>query len=182
MSQSTSHQLPVSWVEKIFSRMHGIYGNQFAAKWDGISPDAVKQVWAEELGGFSDIPEAIAYALKNLDPKFPPSALEFRDLCRKAPRKDVLALPHKLTAEEIERQREMAQKVTEAAGKREGFDHLDWAKHPGSKLAFSEVLRMANRGDSLFKVIVEQLMAEGATDGHVAKKLWDGQSKQWVLA
>jgi hypothetical protein len=97
--------------------LHGIYGNRFASQWDGADIQNVKQVWAEELGGFSEMPEAIGYAFKNLDPKFPPSALEFKELCRRAPRKEVMALPHKLTPEEIERNRQRIAEIASGLGR-----------------------------------------------------------------
>ncbi|MEN9659945.1 MAG: hypothetical protein RL571_3410 [Pseudomonadota bacterium] len=65
-----SHALPLAWVEKIFRKMHGRFGNQFVDKFrsgesfevtlmDGNTEERdtgienAKMVWAEELAGFS---------------------------------------------------------------------------------------------------------------------------------
>ncbi len=183
MTTSTSPALPSAWIDRIFSRLSGIYGSKFVSQWAGCDIENVRNVWAEELAGFRDLPEAIGYALKNLDPVFPPSALEFRALCRKAPRKDApLALPHKPTAEELERQHEMAKKVAEATQHRPGFDPMDWAKHPRSRLSMGVVATEAKKGrDSRFREIFTQLVAEGrVTEEGQALQLWDGT--QWVRA
>lgn len=100
-------------ITRLFSRLQGIYGTAFTSKFStGLDANGVDQglenakaVWADELSGFSDNLDAIGYALKNTDPRFAPSAREFLALCRAAPRKEVPALPHKLTEEEIARNR-----------------------------------------------------------------------------
>lgn len=80
--------LPSQWVDRVFAKLIGVYGNQFGAKFsqvvDGVDIGIAlaKQAWAEELAGFSDKPEAIAYALKNLPRDFPPNAIQFAELCR----------------------------------------------------------------------------------------------------
>jgi hypothetical protein len=118
MNQTTP--LPALWVERIFGRLLGIYGRQFSDKFSRMvgNVDAgmenAKQVWAEELAGFHDMPESIAHALKNLDPKFPPSAIEFRDLCRHAPKKEAPALPYKMTEEELHRNRRRISEMVES--------------------------------------------------------------------
>ena len=99
--------LPASWVDRLFARLQGVYGREFTGQFSQFDADGndvglmnAKQVWAEELGGFSEHPDALAYALKNL-PERCPNAIRFRDLCRHAPAKDVPALEHKLTPEQM---------------------------------------------------------------------------------
>ena len=103
-------QLPRAWVEKIFTRLQGVYGREFLGQYgtgmiDGVDPgiENAKQVWADELGGFVKFPEAIAYALEHL-PERCPNAIKFKDLCRAAPRNEEppKQLEHKLTPEQME--------------------------------------------------------------------------------
>lgn len=86
--------LPVNWVEKIFDRLSMIYGREFMTQWHGMDMLEVKRTWAEELAGFGDRPDCIDYALRNLPTDRAPSALKFRDICRRAPPKIVAAIAH----------------------------------------------------------------------------------------
>jgi len=87
--------LPATWIDRIFTKLTLVYGREFLARWDsaGVPIEAVKADWAHELEGFDQWPEAIAHALKNLPPERPPTVLQFRELCRKAPPKPLPALP-----------------------------------------------------------------------------------------
>lgn len=85
--------LPLAWVEKIFRKLTLVYGRDFMARWEGQEINDVIEDWAEELAGFVNWPEAIAWALKSLPDGKPPTVLEFRAICFKAPKPDRLALP-----------------------------------------------------------------------------------------
>lgn len=85
--------LPLAWVEKVFRKLTVVYGRDFMARWEGQEINDVIEDWADELAGFVNWPEAIAWALKNLPDSKPPTVLEFRALCFKAPKPDRLALP-----------------------------------------------------------------------------------------
>ena len=84
--------LPVKAVDRIFARLGATYG----AAWDramGSAPLAdVKTVWAHELAGFAPHLQSIAWALENL-PERCPNVIEFRNLCRQAPRDPEPQLP-----------------------------------------------------------------------------------------
>lgn len=178
-----SQQLPASWVEKIFARLLGIYGRQFSDKFSRMvgnidaGMENAKQVWSEELAGFSDHPEAIAHALKNLDPKFPPSALEFRELCRHAPRKETPALPYKPTPEDEARAREHINRAASALKNKvkDGID-VHWATHPRSETHLGFIFDAAKK-DARFKPCVEQMVADGicTPEGKALKFYRDGQ-------
>ncbi|MBF6631845.1 MAG: hypothetical protein ITG01_11950 [Comamonas sp.] len=87
--------LPMPWVDKIFEKLGKTYGRDFLARWDGFEADAmteVKQDWGDELGGFIDQPDAIAHALAHLPVKAP-NVIEFRQLCRGAPKPEFKQLP-----------------------------------------------------------------------------------------
>jgi hypothetical protein len=77
--------LPVLWVEKIFTKLTLAYGRDFLGRWEGIPLSEVKTDWSECLKGFADQPQSIAFALTNLPDSKPPTAQEFRALCRQAP-------------------------------------------------------------------------------------------------
>jgi hypothetical protein len=85
--------LPTLWVQKIFSKLAIRYGTAFRNRYAGINEQELWEDWAQQLAGFQNRPEAIAYALEYLPPDFPPTASAFRDLCRLAPTKPNLALP-----------------------------------------------------------------------------------------
>ncbi len=184
-----NRQLPASWVEKIFARLLGIYGRQFSDKFSRMvgNVDAgmenAKQVWAEELAGFGDQPDAIAYALKNLDPRFPPSALEFRELCRHAPRKEAPSLPYKPSVEDIERQREMANSASAAVSVAKVKDGIDqsWATHPRSHAHLRAIFSAAN-SDRRFLPCVQKMVDDGicSADGQ-AFRFYRGAG-EWIGA
>lgn len=101
-----SSKLPPGWINRIFAVMEGRYGSLFLDRWRGCDMANVRETWADELGGFVDHPEAIGYALKSLaDQQFPPTLPEFIAAARRAPRKNLPALSHKFTAEEMEENR-----------------------------------------------------------------------------
>lgn len=79
-------------INRLFERLAATYG----AAWDralGTAPlPDVKTVWADVLNGFSDKLHAVAWALENL-PERCPNVIEFRNLCRRAPSLEALALP-----------------------------------------------------------------------------------------
>lgn len=99
--------LPASWVDRLFARLQGVYGREFTGQFSQFDAEGIdigllnaKQVWAEELGGFIDHPDALAHALQHLPEKCP-NAIRFRELCRHAPPKNVVQLEHKLTEEQM---------------------------------------------------------------------------------
>jgi hypothetical protein len=176
--------LPIEWVEKIFSRLQGVYGNSFTAKYstgihDGVDSgiENAKRTWCDELAGFKTWPEAIGYALKHL-PEKAPNAIEFREVCRRAPKEQKPALEYKPTEEELTRQKEMARKAACAvAGEK---DHLLWIRRPRSKGAFAIASDCARSGDLRAKRILAELKEAGiCTDTQLLKK-WDGA--QWIKA
>lgn len=115
----TPNQLPAAWVDKIFSRLQGVYGREFTGQYSSIVNDVdeglanAKQVWAEELVGFTRFPEAIGYALEHL-PERAPNCIRFKELCRNAPRKpevEPAKLEHTLTPEQQAEQKARVRKM-----------------------------------------------------------------------
>lgn len=87
-AQGLNNALLDAWVERIFMRLHGRFGNQFfdkfrAGKLDANGNDVgienAKRVWGEELGGFSveEIKTGLAARFA-----YPPSLDEFMLACR----------------------------------------------------------------------------------------------------
>jgi hypothetical protein len=73
-----------------------VFGRDFLARYDGLEiegPEGVKAEWADDLAGFQQSPAAIGYALDNIPSDRPPTSLQFRDLCRRAPQYAPKALP-----------------------------------------------------------------------------------------
>lgn len=75
--------LPDNWIDALFARLTGLYGNRFTNMWASIDPKLVRNTWATELAGIK--PASIKYALEHLPEEFPPTALQFRKLCLTAP-------------------------------------------------------------------------------------------------
>ena len=84
--------LPVRAVERLFERFLATYGTEFSNKWGGAPISDVKSVWADELSGFANRLDAVAWALQNL-PERVPNAVQFKALCRMAPAPAAKALP-----------------------------------------------------------------------------------------
>lgn len=119
MNQSPPTCLPREWIDRIFALMACTYGRKFADMWAGQDAEMVKAVWAEKLAGFQGYPESIKYALDCLDGRdWPPTLPEFISDCRRAPRQAVAALAHRLSPEEIERNRERARQMVETLGRK----------------------------------------------------------------
>lgn len=93
-------------VERLFQRLNLAFGNQIAAKWEGLDMKLVYEDWAESLSDFSL--GAIGYAIeKARSMKHPPNQGEFRELCREYKSAEpVLQLPRKFTPEEKAKNRE----------------------------------------------------------------------------
>lgn len=183
-AQST---LPRSWIERIFGRLHGVFGSQFSGKYhQGVMVNGVDaglenamQVWAEELAGFSGHPEAIKYALDNIDARFPPSAKEFAELARRAPKKDGPKLEHKIDPEQLARGLEKLKAIEKKATK-SANDMLAWARKPRSQMALQFVIELANKDETDFVEILQKLRSEGCVDGNTLVRRWDYASSSWV--
>lgn len=162
--------LPIHWIDRIFQKLAIAYGRDFLRKWEGIPEDEVKEDWAHTLAGFQERPEAIMHALQNLPDDKPPTAMEFRALCRTAPRTERPSLPEP----PVDRAKlaQVTQQVKEIVAKPKDF--LDWARHPRSQYALNLIHRCVAEKDSRFVEILADLKRDGIADGVVLKKRWNG--------
>lgn len=84
--------LPLPAVDRLFARLTATYGKQFLSLYEGLDANAIKTSWAHELSGYANRLSDVAWALENL-PERAPNAIEFRNLCRKAPTPENIPLP-----------------------------------------------------------------------------------------
>lgn len=75
-------------IDKLFKRLSACYGAAWTRQWDGVPIADVKTAWGHELAGYFRNLPAIAFALENL-PERCPNVIQFRNLCRAAPAKEV---------------------------------------------------------------------------------------------
>jgi hypothetical protein len=173
------------WISRIFDRLRGVYGSQFKAKFssveDGVDVGMLNAmtVWSEELGVFGDHSECIVWALENLPVEHAPNAMEFRDLCRRAPRKPAgPQIEYQHIPADPERAKEVADKAKAALAN--DRDHMAWAKYPASREAFDALLAAAKR-DTRLREIVDQHVANGVCDEQ-HKLLTIRKHGEWVKA
>ena len=103
-------------VKYIFAKMSIIYGVTFRSHWGDIDKQSVIDTWADVLGVYATYRPSMDFALNNMDAKFVPSALTFRDLCKQGPR--VPSKPHTL----ITKQPTQAEVAMTAKAKNEALD------------------------------------------------------------
>lgn len=141
--------MPIKAIDRLFDRMGLTYGNEWVRKWDSAPISEVKSMWAHELDFYSNRLEDIAWALENLPEKCP-NVIEFKNLCRKAPKIEAPRLPEpKADPERLKRELEKLIVPTREAVIKAGLtDGRDWARRiiarheHGEKLA-ATTLRFA---------------------------------------
>jgi hypothetical protein len=100
------------WIERIFSKLTAIYGDEFTRNWRGIDSDEVKGEWASALGGFEAQDIAAALAECRAQPKAP-NLPEFSAMCRRHMINRVKVDLPPLTPEEKAAAAVVAEKVAE---------------------------------------------------------------------
>lgn len=176
MTEQSKRRIPDSWVERIFDRMQGLYGSLWVDRWrsgeliarDSQSFDRglllAKETWAQELGGFVEMPERISRALdacrhRNLPPTLP----EFLDACRQqhADAPKALAAP-RATAEQVAQQTEVIARrmsAPQAGG-------TAWAETPPASGARGsmwerDIIELAEAGEPRFLRILARHVEHG---------------------
>ena len=119
--------LPTKAVERLFEKLQLTYGTEFTNKWGELNSMDLMTNWAFELAQFADNLNAIGWALQNL-PDRCPNLIEFKNLCKQAPRPVTVALDApKAPVEVIDREISkmlagLVKKPTDAG------DHKRWAR------------------------------------------------------
>lgn len=117
-------------IDRLFDRLAMTYGTEFTNKWGTLSSIDVKSHWAHELSIFADNLKAIGWALQNL-PDRCPNLIEFKNLCKQAPRPTTIALDApKAPIELVDKVfAEIAAKALKQPVDKNGMvDHKRWAK------------------------------------------------------
>jgi len=115
--------LPARWVDHLFAKLTVRYGSAFMRQWPGADIEFVKSDWADVLDGTSA--ESIAYALQYLPSERPPNAMQFRDLCRRAPAGKPALPPPSVRADDSVVAAAVATASSAIGTPR---DRLDWAR------------------------------------------------------
>ena len=112
------NRLPDDWIDRIFMRLHGRFGNNFTDKFklgqiiDGMDVGIAnaKQVWAEELAGISG--DRIKVAPEH-NYEYAPSCDQFKVQCKSSAQshKDFVAIGKKFTQEQKEENHRKLQEV-----------------------------------------------------------------------
>ena len=119
--------LPTKAIDRLFERLAATYTTQWVRQFDFVPLADVKTAWAHELSVFSSRLDVLAWALENLPQKCP-NAIEFKALCRQAPRPTEQQLPAPKAdparvAAELSKLSAVVKRPS--AG---GIDHKAWAK------------------------------------------------------
>lgn len=116
-------------MDRLFDRLSLTYGSAWSRKWDGSPIQEVKSMWAHELSSYANRLEDIAWALENL-PENCPNAIEFKNLCRKAPRHEAPLLPMpKANPERLKAElAKLYEPAKKAAIQYETTDGREWAR------------------------------------------------------
>lgn len=131
--------MPLAWLDRIFEKLTVTYGSAFMDRWRDVDIAKVKTDWLDELEGMEQHNGLmIGYALANL-PEKPPTVIEFRNICRRAPIPEVPRLegpkadPKRLKAE-IEKLLAMVKATPAPADKRDWARSLRARHHGGERL------------------------------------------------
>jgi len=122
--------IPTQAVDRLFERLAASYGAQWTRQWADVPITEIKTAWAHELGIFRDNLKAIGWALENL-PDRCPNLIEFKNLCKQAPRPDIKALDApKAEPETVDAElaKIASQAFTQPKNDQGNVDHKRWAK------------------------------------------------------
>lgn len=134
--------LSTAATDRLFDILSKTYGTEFQNKWSGMALNEIKSHWAFELGSFADNLNAIGWALKNL-PDRCPNLIEFKSLCKQAPRPTTLSLDEpKAPLDVVDKElAKMAAEAFRAPRDDNGtVDHKRWAKKLKARHDNGEVL------------------------------------------
>ena len=116
-------------IDRLFQRLAACYGAEWIGKWVGVPMQDVRSIWALELAPFADRLDAINWAIDHR-PERAPTAAQFRDLCRQAPRAETVKLQEPIPSmETLDRIRDQIESLAvEMTRPMEQRDMLAWAR------------------------------------------------------
>lgn len=136
--------LPMKAIDRLFERLGATYGKQWTSMWDSTPMSDVKSLWAHELSAYTNNLEALAFALENLPPRVP-NCIEFKQLCRMAPRKDDAPAIEYVKADPARVQAEMAKlRDVLKAKPASTYDPKAWARIIIARHEAGETIRPLN--------------------------------------
>lgn len=118
--------LPLKAIDRLFERLAATYGAHWVRQWADVPLADVKAAWGHELSGFAGNLQALAWALENL-PERCPNVIEFRNLCRAAPKPPAPQLPEP-KADPVRLAGELAKLGEILSRPVERVDGRDWAR------------------------------------------------------
>lgn len=158
----SSRSIPPAWVERIFERFVAAFGSmKVGAMWPADQHDAVKEVWAAQLGRFA--PETIRNALQAVidsGREWPPTLPEFVEHCRQCAMGRAQAAEVPLLTNGVSHRDEEVSRAVKQAIERGQTGQLDprhWAKHPKSAQAVKLLVRGCEREPSLRPILLQLL-------------------------
>lgn len=133
-----SSPLPDNWIDALFARLTGIYGNRFTNMWANIDAKLIRQTWAKELAGVT--PSGIKHALDHLPDEFPPTVLQFRRICIARPEQATNLAIDVSASEAVRKAVISGMKVPEANGGMKAWAHRLKSRHDGGdKLGANQI-------------------------------------------
>lgn len=156
-------QLPDHWMARIFAELRNTYGVAFDRQWEcppGQDPAAfaagLRNHWARELRAYGQdhTHAALRWALDNLPPA-PPNLVQFKALCRSAPRQQTQAISYTPDREKAMAAIAQVGKAVEALRRGNAAQGRKWA---------SKLLERQRQGLRLTHDQKQALIAAGAME------------------
>lgn len=138
-------------IKLIHARLFARYGSTWRSKYAGLDPETVEKDWLHELSYCSS--HAINYALDNIPADFPPTAGQFRELCRRAPAQPE-SEPKRLNAPKPDPARlkaafERMREITKGRSPTAWIDDLEARRAGGERLSMFQEQCLANARENL---------------------------------
>jgi len=143
------HQSPI---DTLFETFAATYGSAWGRSIGAAPIDQVKAVWRKHLTGF--VAGDIKYAIEHLPSKCP-NVLEFRDLCRAAPKVEHLKVTHQ-PSQDPEKVAEVVGMVKAKLAKVPPKDPKQWARNIVAKFKSGKTV-----SPTTLRIAQEALGSEG---------------------
>lgn len=154
--------LPIKAIDRLFERLSATYGATWTRQWVDVPIGDAKSAWAHELAGFEGQLESLAWGLENL-PERCPNVIEFRNLCRRAPKPALPELPAaKADPDRLKAELSKLGEIRAKAVAHASVDHKAWARRIVSRLEAGD-----NVNRTALRFAREALRMNTAAEGRV---------------